>query len=252
MADAFTGHDRIALYLSGGAANQKPSLSLGGAISSRLVRGMSPQYVTPVAGVVIEDATPENGEGVGTITITGDTAVYTPPGGVAGTGVVIAEGERKVLAGADVTKAVRLYRPSGAAFSGVATFKLVDAMNGVLAMGNVTDAVRSAGGVHYRAFFIKALAAAESIELWITTDGQATYHVATETPSAGAIQTISDDETAPTGVTWVAATSSGTALSVGNLAADALMGIWVRRTFPSSGTVALKETVNLHLQHLGD
>lgn len=249
--EAYTAHDRIAIYLSGGAANQSAAAALGGLISTRLVRGMMPRYISSVAGVVVEDATPANGEGIGTITITGETAVYTPPGAVAGAGVVIPAGGRKVLTGADVVKAVRVYRPSGYTFAGEATFRLLDPMNGVLAMGDVTDAVRQAGGVHYRAFFIKALGDATGIKLWITTDGQAAYAVAEETPAAGAIQTIANQTTAPTGRTWVDAVSEGTALAIGALDAGETAGVWVRRTFPAAGDMALNETVNLHLQHAG-
>lgn len=251
MPEPYTMWDRTGIYLSGGATNQKASLSLGGLISNRLVRGMSPQYINPVAGVVIEDATPENGPGIGKITITGDTAVYTPPDGVAGLGVVILPGERKVVPGANVGKAVRLYRPSGDTFSGEATFRLVDAMNGVFAMGDVPDGVRSGGGVHYRAFFIKANADVTLTKVWVTTDGQATFALAVETPVDGAIQTIPDAETAPTGVSWVSAGNEAGALLVGTLSAGQTRGIWVRRTFPAAGDVALQETVNLHLQHQG-
>lgn len=249
--EAYTAHDRIAIYLSGGAANQKASASLGGLISNRAVRGMSAQYVIPVPGVVIEDATPENGPGIASVTIAGDTAVYTPPGGSAGTGVIVPSGTRKVLTGANVAQAIRLYRPAGAAFFGTATFRLLDAMNSVLAMGNVADAVRAAGGVHYRAFFIKALGDATGVKLWITTSGQAAWALASEAPVAGAIQTVADDTTAPSGVSWVDAVSQGTAMSVGNMDADAIYGIWIRRTFPPGGVMVIKETINLHLQHAG-
>lgn len=251
MAEAYTGHDRIGIYLSGGASNGSPAAALGGAMSGRLVRGMTPRYINPVAGVVIEDATPENGPGVGSITITDGVAVYTPPDGAAGAGVTMAEGERKVLTGADVAKAVRVYRAPGHLFTGTTTFGLVDVLNGVLAMGNVADAVRAAGGVHYRGFFVKALADSTNIRLWVTTTGQASFALATETPVADAIQAIANQTTAPTGRTWVAAVDSASALVAGNLAAGASMGIWVRRTFPAAGTVALNELVQLHLQHRG-
>ena len=251
MPGAYTGYDRIGIYLSGGTTNGSPAAALGGAMSGRLVRGMTTRYINPVAGVVVEDATPENGPGVGSISITGGVAVYTPPGATAGAGVAIAEGERKVLTGADVTKAVRVYRAPGHLFTGTATFGLVDVLNGVLAMGNVANEVRVAGGVHYRAFFIKALADATNIRLWVTTTGQAAYTLAMETPVSGTIQSIANETTAPTGRTWVDAVDAATALVVGNLAEGESMGVWVRRTFPSSGDVALNELVQLHLQHRG-
>lgn len=251
MAEAYTGHDRTALFLSGGAANNTPSASLGGLISSRLVMGMVPQYDVVVPGVIVEDATPENLEGEATIAITNGVAVYTPPDGDAGAGVAIAEGERKILYGADPTKAIRLYRPAGYLFSGVAEFKLVDALNGVLGMGNVPHADRIAGATYYRAFFVKALGDANSVKLWVTTTGQSAYALAYESPVSGAIQTIANEKTSPTGRTWVNAVSEGTALALGSLTEGQTVGVWIRRTFPAAGVAASKETMNLYLQHLG-
>lgn len=251
MTQAFTKHDMTALYLSGGAANNRASASLGGLISSRLVMGMVPQYDVVVPGVIVEDATPENLEGEATIAITNDVAVYTPPDGNAGEGVTVAAGERKILYGADKTKAIRLYRPAGYLFSGVARFKLVDALNGVLGMGNVSHAHRISGATHYRAFFVKAIDDVNAVKLWVTTTGQSTYSLAYESPVSGAIQTIANETTSPTGRTWVDAVSQGTALSLGSLTEGQIVGVWIRRVFPPAGVMASKEMMSLHLQHLG-
>lgn len=251
MAEAYTAHDRIAIYLSGGDGNHAPSASLGGAISVRPVKGMTARYDVPVAGVIVEDATPENTEGEASIAIDGDAVVYTPPDGDPGDPVTILAGERKIVYGADPTKAIRLYRPTGYTFEGTAEFHLVDTMNGVLGMSDVEHAERVAGAIHYRAFFVKALADAGVVKLWVDTDGQATYSVALEVPTADTIQTIADQETAPAGVSWEDAASEGTALVLGTMTEGQTYGVWLRRTFPAAGTVASKESVNLHLQHQG-
>ena len=102
MMEAYTGLDAIGFFLSGGASNCNPSDSLGGEISSKLIRGMGITYSKAIQGLVIEDATPENGEGEASIALDEDNnATYTPPDGQAGSAVSIAEGERKVLFGAD-------------------------------------------------------------------------------------------------------------------------------------------------------
>ncbi len=252
MSEAYTGLDLLGMFLSGGASNLLPSASLGGLISSKLIRGMSPIYTVPVQGLIVEDATPENGEGTASISISGNNATYTPPGGSAGSAVAIAAGQRKLLTGVDDTKAVRIFRESGKTFSGIATFELVDMLNGVVGMSDVPDADRQAGSVTYRALFLKALGNTEDILAWITTDGQAAWALATEEPeSDDTIQTISDEDTAPGGVAWVEAVSEGTAIDIGNLLEDEIIGLWIRRTFPAVGTVATEEQVNFHLQFGG-
>lgn len=250
--DANTGLDSVGLYLSGGASNYDPAASLGGVMSSKLIRGMNAIFSTPVQGLMIEDATPENEEGEGQIAISSGEMTYTPPDGLAGSAVAIAAGERKIVTGSDATKAIRVYRESGKTFSGTAVFDLVDLANGIFAMDNVPNADRVAGSVCYRAFFIKAHQDVEDIICWITTDGQSTFALAEEDPdSNGDIQTISDENTAPAGVSWESADAESTALVVGesgDFLEDETYGIWVRRTFPASGILAIKETVEFHLQ----
>lgn len=251
MTEAYTKHDRIALYLSGGAANSAPSLSLGGGVSTRMVKGMVPLYDVVVPGVIVEDATPENNEGEATIAIAGDVAVYTPPDGLAGAPVTVLPGQRKLLFGADPTKGIRLYRPAGYDFSGVAKFNLVDTLNGVLSMSNITDAQRIAGATHHRAFFVKALASSNAVKLWVSTSGQCSYSLAVEVPVDGEIQIIANSVAPPSGVSWVDAVSEGTCLSLGNLTTDQMKGVWIRRVFPPDGVMSPKETMRLHVQHQG-
>jgi len=254
MAEADTGLDALEILLSGGntsdpASNTDPAESLGGLVTDTLVRGMRIFYDVPVQGLIIEDATPENGEGQATLTINGNNVTYTPPNGGAGAAVAIAAGERKLVQGPNPRKAVRIQRVSGLEFVGVATFTLQDALQGVLSMGNVTSADRVAGEVYYRAIFLHASSAVTSVKCWVTTDGQAAWALAKEEPdSVDTIQTIADEETAPSGLSWVNAASEATALDVGNLGSDELMGVWIRRTFPAAGTVAQKEQVNFHLK----
>ena len=250
--DANTKADGLGIYLSGGASNYDHSASLGGVISSKRVLGMSVIYTTPIEGVKIEDASPDNTAGTGSLTIDDDGDIaYTPPGGSAGTAVTIAAGSRKLVPGSDELKYVRVFRESGKVWRGSAEFELVDMLTGVLSMLNVDDTDRSAGATHYRAVFLKAHEDVQDIRAWITTDGQSTWSLATETPAADTIQTIADEDTAPTSVSWVTATSKATAISIGHLADTDTMGLWIRRVFPAAGSVAASEQINLHLENKG-
>lgn len=247
--EAYTGVDSMELFLSGGASNRSPADSLGGEISSHRVRGMVPFFTQPVQGIVIEDATPENGEGQASIAVSGDQATYTPPDGSPGSAVTITAGQRKLLTGADEDKAVRILRVSGKTFNGTARFNLVDVMNGVFAMNNVSHADRQSGITTYRAVFLKALQDVEDVICWITTDGQSTYSMSSEgADSNNEIQTISNEEVAPAGLGWSAADSESTPLSLGNWSTDDLIGIWIKRVFPAAGTASPAELVNFHLQ----
>lgn len=53
--------------------------------------------------------------------------------------------------------------------------------------------------------------------------------VASEAPVSNAIQTIADENTAPTGVTWSTAVAKATGVNVGDMAAAAIYGIWIQR-----------------------
>lgn len=246
---AYTGSEVVGLFLSGGSDNANPSDSLGGAESSQKVLGLYPQILTAISGLVVEDATPECGEGVGSISVSGDDVTYTPPSGVAGDAVSVAAGETKFVTGQDSSKGVWVSRVAGLDFSGTCTFRLVDQMNGVLSMSDVPDADRQAGSVCYRAVFLRRLGQAGKTWLWVTTDGQSSWALAQEDPeSDGSIQTISDEETPPAGLSWESAVDEATALLVSTLPVDGTMGIWIRRTFPAAGTVSADEQVNFHLK----
>ena len=251
MATAYTKADGMGIYLSGGASNLDPSDSLGGVLSSRLVHGMGIIYTTPVQALKIEDVSPDNAEGTGSIAISGNNAIYTPPGGSAGATVAITAGNRAILPGNDPLKYVRVYRVADETWEGTASFELVDMLNGVFSMGNISDADRQAGEVFYRAVFIVAHEDVQDCRAWITTDGQSSWALASEVSVADEIQTIADEETAPAAVSWVAATSQAAALGLGNFAEDDNIGVWIRRTFPALGTVATEETVNFHLEFKG-
>lgn len=57
--------------------------------------------------------------------------------------------------------------------------------------------------------------------------------IAWEAAVAGAIQTIADDETEPTGLSWSTGISAATGVAVGDLAAGAGGGLWIWRELPA-------------------
>lgn len=245
----YTGQEIVGVFLSGGADNFKPSDCLGGGISAHRLLGLYPIMGNAIPGLVIEDVNPECGEGAASIFISGGEATFTPPDGLAGTAIPVAEGESKFLRGQDHTKGIWINRIAGEEFQGTCTFTLVDQFGGAFSMSDIPSADRAAGLVTYRAVFLTRLGELGRIFMWMTTDGQSSFALASEEPeSDGSIQTISDDETAPSGLSWVNAVSEGTALEVASLGEDASIGVWIRRTFPAAGVVSADEQVNFHLK----
>lgn len=71
-----------------------------------------------------------------------------------------------------------------------------------------------------------------------TLDAVPGIRIAIEAPSSGAIQTIADESTAPTGLTWGTPITAAAALSIGTLAADGDYGIWIEYEIPEAAEAA--------------
>lgn len=255
MAEVNRLVDALGLFLSGGASNLDPNASLGGVASSTRVRGHGAKVGDTIPSIRIDNVFPACGEGDASLLIdaAGDL-VFTPPGVVAGTPVTIADGESKILSGVDSNKAIRVFREAGLASVGLMDLKFVDAMNGVLAHGDVTDAQRAAGVTTYRALMLTAQGpfGVIDIRLWLppVSGAQATYSMGTEVAVGSTIQIIADEFTAPAAVVFSSPTTEGAALVIPAISPGDFVGLWIRKTFPI-GTVAAQEDVQLAMKYLG-
>jgi len=57
-----------------------------------------------------------------------------------------------------------------------------------------------------------------------------------EAPSSDAIQTIANENTAPTSITWSTAITSSNGLSIGTLTPGSMYGLWLERAIPAGAT----------------
>lgn len=101
----------------------------------------------------------------------------------------------------------------------------------------VVSGEASAGDIEYRCLYVKNNHGSltwQSPKLWITAQpagGDTSFSVGLGTSAAGATeQTVADENTAPTGVTFSAPTTKTAGLSVPNLAPGQTMAVWFRRT----------------------
>lgn len=238
MATEKTNADALRLYLTGaasvGAAQLYQSLSLGGYRSSTEA-GLNYDIVNPIFGLRVDFVSAANGIGSGVLTaISASVIAWTPPDGVQGAAVTIANGETKVIEGDTPSQYIRVSRVSTTALSGTATILTHTCWGAAIAGRDATVD----GLTTYAGFIFKNESGAEitNLAVWIDEDSEARAWVASEAVTDNAITDLSvfGDTTAPDGVTgWDQGTTSGTGLAIGTVAAGASVGLWVKRVVPS-------------------
>jgi hypothetical protein len=112
----------------------------------------------------------------------------------------------------------------------------------------VSSAEASSGEDEYRGFYVKNTHGTltwQSVKAWLTDTGgaQVTLYLALCDEGVNAtMETVANENTAPSGPTFSQPTSEGAGLSLGNIAAGQHYGIWVRRNVPASASAANADT----------
>lgn len=131
------------------------------------------------------------------------------------------------------------YRLSGGAANSNANASLGSAKSSVAVPSNlfddVTSSESSAGDTEYRCFYVHNAHATLTMlnaVLWITantTGNRIAVGVGTSAIN-GTEQTVADENTAPSGVTFSQPTTKGTALALGSIPPGQSKAAWLRRT----------------------
>ncbi len=228
------------IYLTGaatdGAAQTNPLLSLGGKRSGAILKSLSAPAPVNVTGIAIVDVSANCGAGNATLAFTaaGQTLAFTAPGDAAGAAVAVGvSGTYEVYSGTAAKYIIVTVTagslPVANASDAIALANVID---------NLFDSVGSgeaqAGRTEYRALIVKNDSAYTmyGMIVWLaqnTPFPSDEVQIGLETPVANAIQSVVNETTAPTGITWSLAASEAAALAAGNLAAGAAAGIWIRR-----------------------
>lgn len=256
----YRGPDSLRVLYTGGVSNRLPEDSLGGVASQYQVKWWAHEINNIIPAIRIDYIFPANGEGNGSLVVIDGLLYYTPPGGGQGEGLWIADGETRVIAGSDLNKALIVTRTAGFAFEGLMTFEIYPSYNGLAAMNDLTSAQRVAGYTSYRAAYLKNVSpfTVSDIKIWTPTDSltprQSVYSLGTEDPSSGTeeIQTIPDEATAPSGVSFDVYESEFDALEIASLLPGEGVGLWLEKEFPSAGIVNPAEFVIIAFQHKGE
>lgn len=109
----------------------------------------------------------------------------------------------------------------------------------------VSSAESSAGDTEYRCIYVlnnHASLTLQNAKVWISTNtpsGDTAIRIALGTSAVnGTEQTIANESTAPTGVTWSTAANEGAALSIGNIPNGQHKAIWIERVVSAAATAA--------------
>lgn len=243
-ADALRFHHTGAV--SAGAAQTNPDACLGGYRASTEIAGLG-YYVdgAHILNLRIDYVSHANGTGTGTITATGpNTITYAAPGDDTGEPLSIANGDSLIVESDDTEKYVRVTRVSATPLAGATSLVLIDSIGNAIGGDNVTGAEEDAGDTEYRAIALYNPTTFDitNVKAWLGASGP---EIGYETPTADAIQTIANEGTAPTGISWNTGTTAGTGLSIGTIAAGGWVGLWIKRPI-AAGVGASVST----LQHL--
>lgn len=147
------------------------------------------------------------------------------------------------------------YRLSGGAANSNANASLGGAKSSNVVPSGLFDDVNStesaAGDTEYRCFYVHnnhGSLAMQNAVIYIqanTTGNKIAIGVGTAAIN-GTEQTVADENTAPSGVTFSQPSTKGTALALGNIPAGQHKAVWVRRTI-AAASGASNDTYNLRV-----
>ena len=144
--------------------------------------------------------------------------------------------------------------PNAALGGAISTTQIVDATVANL-FDNVSSAESAAGDTEYRCFYVKNTHATLTLQA-------AKVYIQTNTPSAdtsaeiglgtsavhGTEQTVANESTAPSGVTFSTAAGSGNALSIGNIPAGQHKAIWLKRIVNAAAAAYNSDSVIIRVE----
>lgn len=254
MSNINEGPDALRAFLTGaagaGLGQYDHDLSLGGYISSARVNCMTLHEFASFPGLRVRYAEAYNGKGVGRLLAAGQNSVkWAAPGENYGDAVDIVSGETKVIKSATASKFVVVERTSVLPLSGVANIQIIDTLNNVVGMSNFTEAQSTAGEAKYRGLILKNVGASSitNLKAWVDEDEDTRLRIAQEATVSDAIQTIADELTQPTGLSWSTPTAASP-LTIGTLAAGGTVGLWIERFVAAAATANPAVTSAVRLQ----
>ena len=238
-------------YLSGGASNTDPDLSLGGIQSSSETGIQIPSWdASSMAGVTLDASGGNQTSVVGTLDFdfAATTLTYSPPGFTSGSQNVVdvsADGTY-VLYGEDASDVegvgaieVTIVASSLPGSNDSKDVSHADTANNLY--DDVSEAESQSGNIDYRCIYIDNVdAITNTLELWIDRQSAPdSIQIGFDAAGAGGTATtIADENTIPSGVTF-SIPSEAVPLSV-SLTTGQAIGVWIKRIVPALNQITNK------------
>ena len=155
-----------------------------------------------------------------------------------------------------ITSAEIVYRLSGGAANSNANASIGGAKSSTVVpaalFDDVTSAESAAGDTEYRCIYVHNANGALTMQnavLWITANTTANRIAVGVGSSAinGTEQTVADENTAPTGVTFNQPTTKGAAIALGNIPPGQHRAVWMRRAI-TAASAASNDTYSLRVE----
>lgn len=230
----------LVLYLTGagteGNAQPDPNLSLGGKRSGTALHSYGSPALVNITGVAVADFSGNCGAGNATISYANPakTLSFTAPGDTAGSPVDVSGGGTVELYSGTPDKyaVVTVTAASLPTADKTDTFALSRKTENLF--NSVGSGEAQAGKTSYRALIVRNESAYTmyGAVVWISSNTPFAFDevsIGLEAVSSGGVQTVADEQTSPAGITFSLAATEGAALSIGNLAAGGMYGIWIKR-----------------------
>ena len=119
----------------------------------------------------------------------------------------------------------------------------------------VSSAESSAGDTEYRCFYVHNAHATLTMQnsvIWIqsnTTSADTTIEIGLGSSAVnGTEQTVANESTAPTGVTFSAPSNQGAALSIGDIPPGEHKAVWVKRIVNASASAYNNDSATIRVQ----
>lgn len=245
--------NNLKCYLSGGAANETPGAALGGAISTAtagLIKSQTASTPVNITGMVIKDAF-GNPEGVGSVSFTKatNTIGWKPYGQSTYYGVVCGTDGEYLIGNSAGYMIIQVTAASLPASDKVDSITIANQQQNLF--DNVAAAASLIGKTSYRCFYIKnthGTDAGVDVTIWVKSVTPAGDDITLglgSSANGGVEQTIADEITAPTSVTFTQPLTYGTGLNIGNINAGSWKAVWLKRVVPAAtrGTVISNNSV---------
>ncbi len=150
------------------------------------------------------------------------------------------------------------YRLSGGSANSNHDLSLGGAKSSVSVGANLFDTVigdeAAAGDIEYRCFYVHNAHASLTLEnavVWIdanTPSADTTIAIGLGTAAINATeQTVANESTAPTSVTFSSPASKGAGLAIGNLPFGQHKAVWVRRTVSAAAAAVNSDTFSIRV-----